>query len=479
MDVASKVRGELRGELRCELREEFKRDAIKFHTETREQFQTDAVKVTATLREEFARCSTGLESDLRKEVSEAIGELRSEIIRREAAAVELSQQNQQHVNSAKQALQQQAAATQAKSANDFEELSRRSLRRVQETQEEAERQLERKMDRMRDDFQSHITTQIQVQLQTQLQSQLSQQQLQLQTYVQAQLQLQMQQQEQQMTARAAADTENLQDQLQKVRTDLPMQLDAIRSSCDESSRLQISDAVEHTQRKLLHEIQLLRESSQHCRSEDSGQLRDRLEALEAQTRAKQTESQVVVESQLDQIQRQMATDAETNYRDLEAQRLRFAELAERITPSLLEHQERIDHIQKLIHSEMQRETHKHLQAVDSRVSNLEDSLEDKLYKLIHGELAQTAISHMEDVTRVKLTDLQTKMDRIMHVVHTPSGHDALMGGKPAENDVMYGGGQTWRRRFRSALNDSMYVKRGSPSSKRHSSLGSSRTGLGL
>eukprot|EP00435_Cladocopium_sp_Y103_P024202 s286_g5.t3 len=91
-----------------------------------------------------------------------------------------------------------------------------------------------------------------------------------------------------------------------------------------------------------------------------------------------------------------------------------------------------------------------LTAMDRRVTNLEDCLEDKLYDLVRSDVNKHAA-----VQQGHLQEMEQKVDKLVHTLHTPSGHEHAAFAAPGP----LGSRDAWREQFRSALNDSSYVKR--------------------
>jgi len=91
-----------------------------------------------------------------------------------------------------------------------------------------------------------------------------------------------------------------------------------------------------------------------------------------------------------------------------------------------------------------------LTAMDRRVTNLEDCLEDKLYDLVRSDVNKHAA-----VQQGHLQEMEQKVDKLVHTLHTPSGHEHAAFAAPGP----LGSRDAWREQFRNALNDSSYVKR--------------------
>lgn len=91
-----------------------------------------------------------------------------------------------------------------------------------------------------------------------------------------------------------------------------------------------------------------------------------------------------------------------------------------------------------------------LTAMDRRVTNLEDCLEDKLYDLVRSDVNKHAAAQQGH-----LQEMEQKVDKLVHTLHTPSGHEHAAFAAPGP----LGSRDAWREQFRSALNDSSYVKR--------------------
>lgn len=91
-----------------------------------------------------------------------------------------------------------------------------------------------------------------------------------------------------------------------------------------------------------------------------------------------------------------------------------------------------------------------LTAMDRRVTNLEDCLEDKLYDLVRMDANKRAA-----LQQGHLQEMEQKVDKLVHTLHTPSGHETASFSAPGPLHSR----DAWREQFRSALNDSSYVKR--------------------
>ncbi|CAJ1405917.1 unnamed protein product [Effrenium voratum] len=89
--------------------------------------------------------------------------------------------------------------------------------------------------------------------------------------------------------------------------------------------------------------------------------------------------------------------------------------------------------------------------MDRRVTNLEDCLEDKLYDLVRLDVNKHAAMQTGH-----LQEMEQKVEKLVHTLHTPSGHESASLYQPPGP---LGSRDTWRQQFRSALNDSTYVKR--------------------
>ncbi|CAE8586547.1 unnamed protein product, partial [Polarella glacialis] len=89
-----------------------------------------------------------------------------------------------------------------------------------------------------------------------------------------------------------------------------------------------------------------------------------------------------------------------------------------------------------------------LMSMDKRITNLEDCWEDKIYNLIRGDLTKSAA-----LQKGQLQEMEQKVSSLLHTFHTPSGHQA------AHASAAPGDRELWRQQFRSALGDSLYVKK--------------------
>eukprot|EP00434_Breviolum_minutum_P004251 symbB.v1.2.003748.t1/scaffold191.1/size276526/13 len=75
---------------------------------------------------------------------------------------------------------------------------------------------------------------------------------------------------------------------------------------------------------------------------------------------------------------------------------------------------------------------------------------DKLYDLVRSDVNKHAA-----VQQGHLQEMEQKVDKLVHTLHTPSGHEHAAFAAPGP----LGSRDAWREQFRNALNDSSYVKR--------------------
>eukprot|EP00931_Biecheleriopsis_adriatica_P061878 TRINITY_DN37230_c0_g1_i1.p1 TRINITY_DN37230_c0_g1~~TRINITY_DN37230_c0_g1_i1.p1 ORF type:complete len:1796 (-),score=582.29 TRINITY_DN37230_c0_g1_i1:97-5184(-) len=104
-----------------------------------------------------------------------------------------------------------------------------------------------------------------------------------------------------------------------------------------------------------------------------------------------------------------------------------------------------------------------ISSLDRRVTSLEDSLEDKLYSMVRGDLQKSAA-----VQKGQLQEMEQKMENLVNVLHTPSAYEAAMRESASAESAAERG--NFRRQFRSALGDSMYVKKALRAGNRSSSV---------
>eukprot|EP00930_Biecheleria_cincta_P100871 TRINITY_DN9249_c0_g4_i1.p1 TRINITY_DN9249_c0_g4~~TRINITY_DN9249_c0_g4_i1.p1 ORF type:complete len:659 (+),score=163.99 TRINITY_DN9249_c0_g4_i1:531-2507(+) len=97
--------------------------------------------------------------------------------------------------------------------------------------------------------------------------------------------------------------------------------------------------------------------------------------------------------------------------------------------------------------------------LDRRVTSLEDCVEDKLYDIVRGNLSRS-----QALQKSHLLEMESKVDKLVHQLHTPSGFQAASQG--ATLALQTGDREIWRKQFRSALGDSLYVKRALAKSNR-------------
>ena len=78
------------------------------------------------------------------------------------------------------------------------------------------------------------------------------------------------------------------------------------------------------------------------------------------------------------------------------------------------------------------------------------------YKTDPGKHAAMQQGHLQEMGQ--------KMDKLVHTLHTPSGHENATTAQLAGGPL--GSRESWRQQFRSALNDSMYVQRALKTNRR-------------
>lgn len=87
-----------------------------------------------------------------------------------------------------------------------------------------------------------------------------------------------------------------------------------------------------------------------------------------------------------------------------------------------------------------------LVSFDRRLSNLEETVDDRLSDVARGERSAS-------LQKGQLKEMESKVEKLVNALHTPSGHQAAMtAAAPGSRDA-------WRQQFRSALGDSLYVKK--------------------
>ena len=95
-----------------------------------------------------------------------------------------------------------------------------------------------------------------------------------------------------------------------------------------------------------------------------------------------------------------------------------------------------------------------ISAMDRRVTKLEDCVEDRLYDMVRLDVGKHAA-----MQQGHLHEMGQKMDRLVHTLHTPSGHESATTAQLAASTGPLGSRESWRQQFRSALSDSTYVQR--------------------
>jgi len=104
-----------------------------------------------------------------------------------------------------------------------------------------------------------------------------------------------------------------------------------------------------------------------------------------------------------------------------------------------------------------------ISAMDRRVTKLEDCVEDRLYDMVRFDVGKHAA-----MQQGHLYEMGQKMDKLVHTLHTPSGHENATTAQLSAGAGPLGSRESWRQQFRSALSDSTYVQRALKTNRRTS-----------
>lgn len=104
-----------------------------------------------------------------------------------------------------------------------------------------------------------------------------------------------------------------------------------------------------------------------------------------------------------------------------------------------------------------------ISAMDRRVTKLEDCVEDRLYDMVRFDVGKHAA-----MQQGHLYEMGQKMDKLVHTLHTPSGHENATTAQLSAGAGPLGSRESWRQQFRSALSDSTYVQRALKTNRRAS-----------
>eukprot|EP00438_Fugacium_kawagutii_P004695 Skav217775 [mRNA] locus=scaffold1782:37151:48187:- [translate_table: standard] len=98
-----------------------------------------------------------------------------------------------------------------------------------------------------------------------------------------------------------------------------------------------------------------------------------------------------------------------------------------------------------------------LKGCEAALTAMDRLVQDKLYDIVRSDVNKHAA-----VQQGHLQEMEQKVDKLVHTLHTPSGHDSAAFAAPGP----LGSRDAWREQFRNALklgsaltNDSSYVKR--------------------